>query len=88
MLIAFANSNAGASEKKYLFDNLGNFALTSDEVSELQKILISCGAQEFVENRITSYLEAALASLDELSGETDAKAALIELAILATKRSA
>jgi geranylgeranyl pyrophosphate synthase len=88
MLIAFANSNAGASEKKYLFDNLGNFALTSDEVSELQNILISCGAQEFVENRITSYLEAALASLDALSGETDAKAALIELAILATKRSA
>jgi geranylgeranyl diphosphate synthase type I len=88
MLIAFANSNAGASEKKYLLDKLGNFALTGDEIAELQNILISCGAQEFVENRITSYLEAALASLDSLSGNPEAKSALIELAILATKRSA
>ena len=88
MLIAFANSNAGASERKYLFDNIGNFALTGDEIAELQKILISCGAQEFVENRITSYLDAALASLDALSEHPEAKAALIELAILATKRSA
>ena len=88
MLIAFANANAATTEKKHLFEKLGNLSLTSDEISELQRILISCGAQEFVENRITSYLEAALTSLNALSGETEAKAALIELAILATNRSA
>ena len=88
MLIAFANGNASATDKKYLFDNLGNSALTSEEITKLQSVLISCGAQEFVENRITSYLEVALESLDALSENPEAKAALVELAILATKRSA
>ena len=88
MLIAFANGNASATDKKYLFDHLGNPALTSEEISKLQSVLISCGAQDFVENRITSYLDVALESLDALSENPDAKAALVELAILATKRSA
>ena len=88
MLIAFANGNASASDKKYLFDNLGNAALTIEEISKLQSVLISCGAQDFVENRITSYLDVALESLDALSENPEAKAALVELAILATKRSA
>lgn len=88
MLIAFANSNAGSADKKFLFDNLGNPDLATEEISKLQNVLISCGAQEFVENRISSYLAKSLASLDVLSENPEAKIALKELAILATKRTA
>jgi geranylgeranyl diphosphate synthase type I len=88
MLIAFANSNASEADKKFLFDNLGSPSLTVELITELQTLLVSCGAQEFVENQISSYLKTSLASLDALSGDPEAKTALTELAILATKRSA
>ena len=88
MLIAFANANADSTDKKLLFDNLGNSALTSDSISELQSVLIGCGAQQFVENRIEEYLEKSLASLAGLDNTSEAKTALKELAILATNRTA
>jgi geranylgeranyl diphosphate synthase type I len=88
MLIAFANANADSTDKKLLFDNLGNSALTSDSISELQSVLIGCGAQKFVENRIEEYLEKSLASLAGLDNTSEAKTALKELAILATNRTA
>ena len=88
MLIAFANSNADSNSKKYLSTHLGNSDLTSESISQLQEILISCGAQDFVESRITDYLTKALSALDGLDETADAKSALSELAILATKRTA
>ena len=88
MLIAFANSNASAVDKKFLSDHLGNPDLTSETIAKLQNVLTSCGAQDFVESRITSYLDKSLASLDALEDISDSKSALKELAILATKRSA
>lgn len=88
MLIAFANSNAVAADKKFLSDNLGNPNLTSETISQLQNVLTSCGAQDFVESRIASYLEKSLASLQSLEDVSASKIALTELAILATKRSA
>ena len=88
MLIAFANSNATEAEKTFLLENLGNPSLTSELISQLQDLLTSCGAHDFVENQIASYLETSLASLDALSENPEAKVALTELAILATKRSA
>ena len=88
MLMAFANSNASAADKKFLSDNLGNPDLSSETISQLQSVLTSCGAQDFVESRITSYLDKSLASLDALEDISDSKSALKELAILATKRTA
>ena len=88
MLIAFANSNASEADKKFLLDNLGSPSLTAELIAQLQTLLVSCGAQEFVENQIASYLETSLASLNALSGAPEAKTALTELAFLATKRSA
>lgn len=88
MLIAYANSNANSSDKNYLAENLGSSDLSGDTIANLQEILVSCGAQDFVENRISDYLAKSLSALDSLSKDSDAKSALTELAILATKRTA
>ncbi|MGA0003439.1 MAG: polyprenyl synthetase family protein, partial [Candidatus Nanopelagicales bacterium] len=88
MLIAFANSNANPGDKKFLAEHLGTQDLGSDTITRLQNILVSCGAQDFVENRISDYLAKSLAALESLAKDSEAKSALTELAILATKRSA
>jgi len=88
MLIAFANLNANAADKKFLIDNLGDSALSSETISKLQSVLVDCGAQDFVENRITDYLDKSVSALDAMADNPEAKTALTELAILATNRSA
>ena len=88
MLIAFANTNANVEDKKYLSENLGDPDLSSETITKLQGILISCGAQDFVENRISDYLAKSLSALDSLASAPEPKSALTELAILATKRTA
>ena len=88
MLIAFANTNANVEDKKYLSENLGDPDLSSETITKLQDILVSCGAQDFVENRISDYLAKSLSALDSLSSASEPKSALTELAILATKRTA
>jgi geranylgeranyl diphosphate synthase type I len=88
MLIAFANLNANAADKKFLTENLGSSDLSGDTISKLQKLLVTCGAQDFVESRISEYLAKSLAALESLPSGSEAKSALTELAILATKRSA
>lgn len=88
MLIAFANLNANSSDKKYLDENLGSSDLSGDTISKLQELLVACGAQDFVENRISDYLEKSMTALESLENDSEAKFALTELAILATKRTA
>jgi geranylgeranyl diphosphate synthase type I len=88
MLIAFANSKANSSDKQYLSEHLGSSELSTDTISKLQELLITCGAQDFVENRISDYLAKSLSALEALDSESEAKSALTELAILATKRTA
>lgn len=88
LLIAFANSNSNASEKGLLDENLGNSAITGEMISKLQSLLTSCGAQDFVENRISDCLAKSLSALDALVDKPQAKTALTDLAILATKRTA
>ena len=69
-------------------DNLGDSSLTSEAISRLQNVLVDCGAQDFVENRITEYLDKSVSALDAMADNPEAKTALTELAILATNRSA
>ena len=88
MLIAFANSNAGEADKKFLSDHLGNPELAAGTISKLQNVLVDCGAQDFVETRISEYLAKSLTALEALTKDSEAKSALTELAILATKRTA
>jgi geranylgeranyl diphosphate synthase type I len=88
MLIAYANANADGTQKKLLTQNLGNPELSPETISELQNVLIDCGAQDFVETRISDYLAKSLIALEALGETSEAKSALTELAILATKRTA
>lgn len=88
MLIAYANANADETQKKLLTEYLGKPELSPETISELQKVLLDCGAHDFVETRISDYLAKSLAALEALDEASEAKSALTELAILATKRSA
>ena len=88
MLIAFAYSNATAAQCSLLTKHLGSNSISPNEIEQLQEILISCGAQNFIEQRISSYLDTALKSLENPAFDTESKTALTALAILATKRSA
>ena len=69
MLIAFANANTKEAEKKFIKDNLGSPALDESIILELQNILVSCGAQDFIENRINDYLKKSLVALEQLSDD-------------------
>lgn len=88
MLIAFANDFASSGVKTLLAKSLGNSELSNEAILELQQALIECGAQDFVENRIAECLTKSLNSIDVLAESSEAKSALTELAILATKRTA
>ena len=88
MLIAFAYSNATAAQCSLLTKHLGSNSISPNEIEQLQEILIACGAQDFIEQRISNYLDTALKSLDNPEFDTESKTALTALAILATKRSA
>jgi geranylgeranyl diphosphate synthase type I len=88
MLIAFAYSNATAAQCSLLTKHLGSNGISPNEIEQLQEILIACGAQDFIEQRISNYLDTALKSLENPEFDTESKTALTALAILATKRSA
>lgn len=88
MLIAFAYSHATANDCAVLTKHLGSNAISPAEIEILQDILINCGAQKFIEQRISDCLDAALTSLENPAYEIEVKNALTELAILATKRAA
>ena len=88
MLVAYAYSHATAQDLAVLSENLGSSDLGQVEIEKLQEILINCGAQEFIEQRISKYLETALQSVQASNFENEVKTALTSLAILATKRTA
>lgn len=88
MLIAFAYSHATAPECALLTRHLGSSSISPAEIEILQGILINCGAQDFIEQRISNCLDSALKSLENPAYDIEVKNALRELAILATKRAA
>lgn len=88
MLIAFAYSHATAQECALLTRHLGSKSISPAEIEILQEILINCGAQDFIEQRISDYLDSALKSLENPAYDIEVKNALTALAILATKRTA
>lgn len=88
MLIAFAYSNATADQCAVLAKHLGTNSINPTEIEQLQEILTSCGAKDFIEQRISKCLDSSLESLENLAFDTESKTALTALAILATKRTA
>ena len=88
MLIAFAYSHATETDCAVLTKHLGSNGISPAEIEILQEILIKCGAQDFIEQRIADCLAAALKALENPAYDIEVKNALTALAILATKRTA
>jgi geranylgeranyl diphosphate synthase type I len=86
MLIAHAANLATPEQLENLNASLGDSELSSQKIAELQQILISCGALDLVEDQIAQQTLAATDAIANAEIPTEAKLALQELAIMATKR--
>lgn len=85
MLIAKARELATPAQRKLIETALGNTELTENDVKHVQQALNDCGATQVIEDRIGEQFELALESLSDLAAE--ARDALTELAVMATKRA-
>ena len=86
VLTALAAANADAGQLKLLREGLGDAALDSAGVAELQKVIVETGALDAVELRIEERTGLALAALERASVEDEARGVLAELAVAATAR--
>ena len=87
MLIAHATSSASEPDRKFLLTHLGSASIAEATIAKLQTILIECGSQDFIEERIAAGLAAAMSALSEITDQ-ESNSALAALAILATNRTA
>lgn len=85
MLIAWAKQLASAADLALINSALGNPQLSESEVNQIQKVLIDCGVQNKVEERISNLYSSAINAINNLNPA--ATAALTELAVMATKRA-
>lgn len=86
MLIAKARELGTPAQISLIESALGDEAITPEKVSDVQKALLECGAENAIEQRIAEQLENALSAISHLPDE--ARTALTELAVMSTKRSA
>lgn len=84
MLIAKARELASPGAFQLIESSLGNSSLSSEQVTNVQNVLIECGALDEIEQRINTQLETALNAIASLSD--DVRSALTQLAIMSTKR--
>lgn len=87
VLVAMAREKISPEQRQRLDQGLGNPALDSDEIKELQSIIIESGAQEQVEKLITELTQAAISALQDPKLDTRIAGALEQMAIIATQRS-
>jgi geranylgeranyl diphosphate synthase type I len=86
MLIAYASGMATPQQLAMLNSSLGDADLSVEKIAELQQILITCGALDLVEKQIVKQTAAATEAIANIEIPADARLALTELAIIATKR--
>lgn len=86
VLIALALDGLGAAERDHLDRTLGR-QLSAEEVSELQRLIRSSGAEEQVESMITGLTESALDALSAADVRDQARTVLTDLAAAATQRA-
>ncbi len=86
-LIACAMQAATCAQQSELTASLGDPKLASADIDRLRGLIISTGALERTEERITHSTEAALAALEECELHNNARDVLQSLAVAATKRS-
>ncbi len=87
VLIAATLQRANPAEKDRVNALLGKPDLVLSEVEEIRAIITSSGAADFVENMITELTAEALAAIEIGTITSDAKAFLVHMAAVATKRS-
>lgn len=85
MLIALALAGLAPHDRDFLDSALGR-ELSVEEITELQRLIRSSGADNQVETMITDLTDRALAALDSADIRDEARTALRALAAAATQR--
>ncbi len=87
LLLVLARQMAGPAEQRVIETVPGNPAATDADIASVRSALAGCGALDAVERRIAGLARQARAALEAEAGvPDDARAALLQLAGLATLR--
>ena len=88
LLLVLAKQMAGPAEQRVIETVPGNPGATDADIADVRTALADCGALDAVERRITGLARQARAALEAEAGvPDDARAALLQLAGQATRRS-
>jgi geranylgeranyl diphosphate synthase, type I len=87
VLMALAMERASAAQLRVLARNLGNRQLTGAGAAEVRSVIAETGALAECETLISASVKEAVSALDGAPITEDARAALTELAVLATARA-
>ncbi|MCA4132787.1 polyprenyl synthetase family protein [Arthrobacter sp. M4] len=88
VLVGLTLSQAKLSKAQHLDRSLGRDDLTDEEVEELRRIIVECGALAATEEKISSLSDRAFAALKGLPIDELSMAALGQIARAAVRRSA
>ncbi|MEV7606177.1 polyprenyl synthetase family protein [Paenarthrobacter sp. NPDC089322] len=88
VLVGFAINQAPAADAAYLHAMLGRQDLGEDEVAEIRRIIVDCGALEATESLIAELSDKAFAALERLPLADLPLTALRQLAEAAVSRAA
>ncbi|MFI1193843.1 polyprenyl synthetase family protein [Micromonospora sp. NPDC020750] len=86
-LVAVAAEATDAAGRELLLGRLGDPGLDEDGVTRLRELITSTGALARTEERIATLTDTALAALAAVDLETEARQALVDLAVAATRRA-
>jgi geranylgeranyl diphosphate synthase, type I len=86
-LVAATLAATDAAGRERLTRRLGDPLLDAAGVAELREIIAECGALAATERRIAELTETALDALDGVGLDAEAHAALVDLAVAATRRA-
>ncbi|MFF3868427.1 polyprenyl synthetase family protein [Micromonospora sp. NPDC001898] len=86
-LVAVAVEATDAAGRELLLGRLGDPGLDEDGVARLRELITSTGALARAEERIATLTDTALTALATVDLETEARQALVDLAVAATRRA-
>ncbi|GHJ06591.1 geranylgeranyl pyrophosphate synthase [Micromonospora humidisoli] len=86
-LVAAAVQAADEAGRELLLGRLGDPQLDADGVARLREVIAGTGALARTEQRIVTLTDTALAALTGVDLDTEARQALVDLAIAATRRA-
>jgi geranylgeranyl diphosphate synthase type I len=87
LLLVLGRQMAGPAERRILESVPGRPAATEADIADVRAALAACGALDAVESRIAGRAGQARAALEATADvPDDARAALLEMAVLATRR--